>query len=71
MENEFTIQELADCLLVPESMLRKMLNDAGANIDELANNPGELIPREKVINLIADHKSARVGIKLGELLRKG
>jgi hypothetical protein len=44
------------------------LNDSGANIDELAEDPGELIPREVVINLAADRAGGRTGRRLAALL---
>jgi len=40
------------------------LNDNGANIDELAEDPGKLIPREVVINLAADRAGGRIGRRL-------
>lgn len=50
-------------------MIRKLLNDAGAGIDEPQEDPAEFISREVVINLVADQASNYVGRKLAELLR--
>lgn len=67
---DYSIKTISDCLGTNEAMARKLLNDSGAGIDELAEDPGEVIPREVVINLAADRAGDRVGRKLAELLRK-
>ena len=64
-----TIKAISDCLGTPEAMTRKLLVDAGADIDELAIDPDEFIPREVVINLAADRAADRIGRRLVELLR--
>ena len=64
-----TIKAISDCLGTPEAMTRKLLVDAGADIDELTVDPDELIPREVVINLAADRAADRIGRRLVELLR--
>ena len=65
---KFTIGELTKHLGCAESMIRKLLNDSGADIDELAQDPGETVPREIVINLVADQAGNYVDRKLAELL---
>ena len=58
-EYEFSIDQISKALNYPEAWTRKLLNDSGANIDELAEDPGELIPREVVINMITDRAGKR------------
>ena len=67
--DKFTIKEIKDCLGYPERWTRKLLFDSGGNIDELAEDPGELIPREVVINLAADRAGGRIGRRLAALLK--
>ena len=69
--DQFTIEQISKALNYPEPWTRKLLNDSGANIDELAEDPGELIPREIIINMIADRAGKRESYKLSELLTKG
>jgi hypothetical protein len=69
----FTIKQIADCLMVPERTARKLLNEANGTdpkLDELHNNPGELVTREHVVNLIVMRTCDRVGRRLAELLKK-
>ena len=68
MKRQYSILEISKCLKLPESMTRKLLNDAGAGIDELAENLGEPIRREIVINLAADRAGTREGRLLAKLL---
>jgi hypothetical protein len=69
MKNQYSIFEISHCLKVNEPMTRKLLNDAGAHLDELANNPDELVNREAVIDLIVDRHGQRESILLAELIR--
>lgn len=64
----FSIRELAMALIVPERTIRKLLNDAGAKIDEYAINPDETVSRELVIDLFAIRAGDRVGRVLAGLL---
>lgn len=78
MRENFEIQEMNEVLkmderitrkLLNDAMTRKLLNDSGADIDELAEDPGERIPREVLINLAADRAGSREGRLLARLLR--
>jgi hypothetical protein len=67
----FTIQQIADCLLCPEQTVRKLLNDAGAELNENKIDPGELVTRDQVLDLVAVLRAGgRAGRELAELLRK-
>jgi len=54
-----------------EHAARKLLNDAGANprLDDLTENPSEVVSRQTVIDLAAMRADDKIGRKLGELLR--
>lgn len=66
----FTIGEIAQAITGGnERAARKMVNDAGANLDVYKTDPGELIPREVLITLLADNPGGRTGRKAAELLR--
>ncbi|MDI7277232.1 MAG: hypothetical protein QME94_14750 [Anaerolineae bacterium] len=54
-----------------ERTMRKLLNDAGARLDEYRQEPGETVSRDIVVRLYAQRAGDRVGRKLAELLRAG
>jgi len=65
----FTLAQIAEtCTGGNEQAARKLLNDAGAKLDEYTKNPGETIPRKIVIDLLAMRAGDRIGRKLAELL---
>jgi len=68
---DFTIKQITDCLKIGERATRKLLNDAGAKLDEMTINPDELVSRETVINLLAIRAGSREGRLLAGLLGKG
>jgi len=64
----FTVGELAElCTGGNERALRKLLNDAGAKLDEYTENPAETVGRALVVDLYATG-GARIASKLYELL---
>ena len=71
----FTIGEIAEAVTGGnERAARKLLNDAGADprldeYDEYAENPGELVTRQLVINLVAIRAGDIVGRRAARLLR--
>lgn len=69
MKKAFTIKEISECLKVNESMTRKLLNDSGLSINELSENPGEMVKREAVIDLYAYRAGTREGRLLSKMLR--
>jgi len=61
--------ELADAVTGGnERAMRKLLNDAGAGLDEYAEDRGELVARRVVVDLLALRAGDRVGRVLGGLL---
>ena len=67
----FTIGEIAQAITGGnERAARKMANDAGADVDEYKIDPGELIPRDVLITMLAENPGGRTGRKAAELLRQ-
>jgi len=64
----YSIGKITGCLGIHERTTRKMLNDAGARLDELKTDPGEMVPRLVVIDLFAMRAGDRIGRKLWGLL---
>ena len=70
MKQIFTIGELAEAATGGnERAMRKLLNDAGARVDENISDPAEAVPRDQVVALLAMRAGDRVGRKLAEALR--
>ena len=67
----FTIAEIMDVLRLNEPATRKMLIDAGADLNELASDPSETVTRADVINLYTDRAAMREGRLLAGLLEMG
>jgi len=68
----YTIGEIAEAISDGNERTGcKLLDDAGANptLDELTENPSEVVSRQTVIDLLAMRADDRIGRKLGELLR--
>lgn len=69
MQELFTIGELAEAVTGGnERAMPKLLNDAGARLDEYATNPAETVTRDAVVILFALRAGDRVGRKLAEVL---
>ena len=70
MASTYTVGELAAVVTFGmERSMRKLLVDAGAQIDEYKVDPSERVPREVVIDLIA-LRPDRVGRVLAAFLRR-
>lgn len=67
---DYKISEIVAGLKIPEVMVRKLLRDAGADIDELKSNPQETVTREAVIDLWADRVGTREQRLLSKLLKE-
>ena len=66
----FTIGEITKAVTGGnERAARKLLNDAGANLDEYTENPDEPVSRETVIYLAAIRAGDIVGRRAARLLR--
>lgn len=73
VKKKYTIGEIATAITGGnERQARKMINDAGADprLDEYKTDPGELVRREILIDLLADNAGSRTGRKAAELLRQ-
>lgn len=72
-KTHYTIGEITKAITGGnERAARKMINDAGMTprLDEYKIEPGELIPRDVLIELLADNAGSRTGRKAAELLRQ-
>lgn len=69
MTQTITIQQVKDALKINERMIRKLLNDAGAEprLDEYIENLEETVTRDTVINLYAI-RAGDLGPRLSPLL---
>ena len=69
MGDTFTVKELAERITGGnEYGMRLLLKDAGAAIDEYAQNGDETVTREVVVNLFAIRAGDRVGRIASQLL---
>lgn len=69
MMGDFTIGQLAERVTGGnEAAIRKLLRDAGADLDELRQDPEETVSREVVIDLVAMRAGDRVGRMCAEVL---
>lgn len=66
----YKLSELMQVLKLNEPATRKMLIDAGADLNELASDPGETVSCEDVIALWHDRANTREGRLLAELLKE-
>ena len=64
----YTIKDVMDCLKLNEPMVRKLLIDAGAKLDENVTNPDEVVSKEDIVNLWLDRIETREGRLLSKLL---
>lgn len=65
---DITIGQIQAALSYNERAIRKLLNSAGAGIDEYATDPEETVPRNVVIDLWSARAAMREGRKLVPLL---
>ena len=66
---DYSVGGLADVVTGGDEVaMRKLLKDAGADIDELATDRSERVPREVVIDVAAVRAGDRVGRILAEVL---
>lgn len=69
MDEVFTIGQLAERVTGGnEAAMRKLLRDAGADVDELRQDLEETVSREAVIDLVAMRAGDRVGRLCAEVL---
>jgi len=66
----YTIKDVMDCLKLNEPMVRKLLIDAGAKLDENVTNPDEVVSKEDIVNLWLDRIETREGRLLSKLLEE-
>ncbi len=64
----YTIKDIVNCLKLDETTVRKLLIDAGVELDENAINPNEVISRTDLVSLWYDRAETREGRLLSKLL---
>jgi len=69
----WSLGDLKHALSIPERSIRKLLNDAGATprLDELQDNPAELVSQTALIDLLADRPGIREARIIAGLLAIG
>jgi hypothetical protein len=67
---DFKLSDLMELLQLDETTTRKMLKDAGSDLDERAHNPNVSIPQEEVAALASDMGDTLQGRLLANLLKQ-
>ena len=67
---DFRLSDLMELLQLDETTTRKMLKDAGSNLDERAHNPNVNISQEEVAALASDMGDTRQGRLLANFLKQ-